>query len=150
MTSLQPTICVAICTHDRPDFLATALDSVTRQSRTPYRILVVDNAPSNELTRELVEQRYPSVHYVRETTPGLNFARNRAVGECGCDVIAFLDDDAIADPEWIEQIAQVFARHRDVSVCTGRVLPLELETPAQKMFEAQGVSDLSLARLASQ
>ncbi|MEP7176632.1 MAG: glycosyltransferase, partial [Gemmatimonadales bacterium] len=60
-------------------------------------ILVVDNAPPDDATQDLVA-RYPSVRYVREPIQGLDFARNRALASASGEVVAFLDDDAVAEP----------------------------------------------------
>jgi GT2 family glycosyltransferase len=141
MNQPSTTICATICTHNRPTLLARALDSLQSQNVVPQSILVVDNAPPDDRTRQLVKTRFPLVHYVCEPTPGLNFARNRAVRETAEDVVAFLDDDAVATPSWIAALAAVFNAHERVAVCTGRVLPLCLETEAQRLFEDQGGFD---------
>ncbi len=78
------------------------------------------------------------MRYVREALLGLDFARNRALHECTNDIVAFLDDDAVADRNWCRTIVRVFSENRQVSVCTGRVLALSLETEAQRLFEANG------------
>ena len=44
-------------------------------------ILVVDNRPATEASRDLVARRFPQVRYIREEVPGLDFARNRALFE---------------------------------------------------------------------
>lgn len=132
-------ICVVICTHDRTDLLGRALRSLVAQPVD--EILVVDNAPSDEGTKELVQKDFPRVRYVREAVPGLNFARNRAAVETDCDILAFIDDDAVADPDWARHLLAAFAGNPAVGLCTGRVLPLMLETDGQRLFEAQGGFD---------
>jgi GT2 family glycosyltransferase len=99
---------------------------------------VIDNAPSDSATAVLVAERFPQVRYFHEAVPGLDFARNRALREATGDVVAFLDDDAVASPGWSEALRLVFARDSSVAVCTGRVEPLVLETPAQILFETNG------------
>jgi GT2 family glycosyltransferase len=128
----------AICTRDRTRQLTRALESLTAQSPAPAEILVVDNAPSDGATMALVSERFPSVRYVREPIPGLDFARNRALAEAAGDIVAFLDDDAAAGPGWCEALALVFQRDPQVAVSTGRIEPLALETPAQLLFEVNG------------
>src|SRR6188768_1179129 len=94
MTS--PTITAAICTRNRPLQLARALDSLLAQSLAPAEIMVVDNSPSDEATARLVSERFSEVRYLREPVPGLDFARNRALREASGEIVAFLDDDAVA------------------------------------------------------
>lgn len=109
--------------------------------------MVVDNAPDGRDTQTMIVERYPVVRYIFEPTPGLNFARNRALEESRQDIIAFMDDDAIADPNWIRRIVEVFSANQSVAVCTGRVKPFRLETEAQRLFEAQGGFDRGTVRI---
>lgn len=128
-------VTVAVCTRDRPDDLATCLDSLARVEYDELEILVVDNAPSSEASRLQVERRAGRVRYVREPRPGLDWARNRAIAEAGGDVIAFTDDDVAVDPGWIHALVGAFGTDQTVVAVTGLVLPAELETEAQVLFE---------------
>jgi len=105
--AMNSALTAVICTRDRPELLARALRSLLAQRHPPLEILVVDNAPSNELTRELLEREFPMVRYVREPVPGLDFARNRAIREATGRYLAFLDDDAVAGPDWAAAIEEV-------------------------------------------
>jgi glycosyltransferase involved in cell wall biosynthesis len=133
---------VAVCTRNRPVELRRALVSLVRQSQPaperPLEILVVDNAPVDSRTRDLVEREFPEVHYLEEPVPGLDFARNRALSAALGDVVAFLDDDAVAAPGWAAALLAPFEGDSKVAAVTGRVLPLALDTEAQRRFEANG------------
>jgi GT2 family glycosyltransferase len=72
--------------------------------------------------------------YVLEKRPGLDRARNTGIVESNAEIIAFIDDDAIADPEWLNGLACAFACP-DTVCATGLVLPSELETVSQELFE---------------
>ncbi len=130
-----PMVTVAVCTRDRPEDLAACLHSLERSDYGSFEILVVDNAPSSEATRLLVERRAGRVRYVREPRPGLDWARNRAISEAHGDIIAFTDDDVIVDPGWIRALVAAFGTDETVAAVTGLVLPSELETEAQVLFE---------------
>lgn len=131
---VAPTLAVAVCTRERPDDLARALEAISRLEPAPHEILVVDNAPATPATREVVA-RFPAVRYVLEPRQGLNHARNRALRSATADIVAFTDDDAVPEPGWAAALAVNFADPRVLCV-TGLTLPLELETPAQELFEA--------------
>jgi GT2 family glycosyltransferase len=77
------------------------------------------------------------VRFLLEPVPGLNFARNRALAAATQDVVAFLDDDAVADPGWAAAMLAPFA-DPGVGAVTGRVEALELATEGQRLFEANG------------
>jgi len=132
------TVCVAICTRNRTELLRRALDSIALQTIHPAEILVVDNAPADKSTENLVHHHYPGVRYVREERRGLNYARNRALGETTKDVVAFIDDDAVADPGWVAAIRDVFSESPRIAACTGKVDPYSLETEGERLFEANG------------
>jgi glycosyltransferase involved in cell wall biosynthesis len=138
-----PLVTIAICTRDRPDGVERLLQSLSGQAASlpegsaGLEIIVVDNAPSDERTRELTA-RWPSVYYVREAQPGLDFARNRALLDARGELLAFLDDDVVVDRHWAAGLADAWADNRDAACFTGLVLPLELETDAQILFETRG------------
>jgi GT2 family glycosyltransferase len=145
MTAVR--LSAAVCTRDRPRLLERALGSLLRQSVPPAEILVVDNAPSGGETRALIVSRFPSVRYVAEPVPGLDFARNRALADARHEVLAFLDDDAVADVAWTGALLRVFESEPRAAVCTGRVEPLGLNTPGERLFEANGGFSRGLERI---
>ncbi len=130
-------ITVAVCTRDRPDRLDRCLAAM-RGLRHQARILIVDNAPSTTASARLVAEKYPECDYVIEPRPGLDHARNRAIADTTTDVIAFTDDDVVVDGGWTGAVAGAFAEQPDLAALTGLVLPYELETPAQQVFERLG------------
>ncbi|MBW4595701.1 MAG: glycosyltransferase [Brasilonema angustatum HA4187-MV1] len=134
-----PSLTVAICTKDRPENLARCLQSLLnlQTSVSKLEILVIDNAPSNERTQELVAS-LPGIHYVIEPKPGLDFARNRALHSATGELLAFLDDDVVVDRKWLKGLMEAWAENCDAAAFTGLVLPYELATEAQILFEQRG------------
>jgi ABC-type polysaccharide/polyol phosphate export permease/GT2 family glycosyltransferase len=132
-----PSVTVAICTRNRTESLANALRSVKRQKHPPFEVVVIDNGSQAEI-RALIQEILPEALYFVERRPGLDFARNHAISVARGDIIAFLDDDALADPYWVLSIAESFTAVPEAGAVTGLILPLELETHAQELFEANG------------
>jgi glycosyltransferase involved in cell wall biosynthesis len=133
-----PSVSAGICTRDRPLKLVRALESLHRQSIALREVVVVDNAPTeDERTHALVRESFPEAIYVHEPRPGLDVARNTMLRTARGDLVAFLDDDAVADPDWARALRDTF-RDGSVGACTGRVEALALETDAQRLFEANG------------
>jgi GT2 family glycosyltransferase len=128
----------AICTRNRSEKVRRTLLSLNKQTFSPNEIIVVDNAPSDDTTRGLVKQHFQDVRYVTEQRLGLNFARNRALRESKQSIVAFLDDDVVADRDWAKKVIKVFRENPEVGVCTGCIRPLYLETEAQSLFEQIG------------
>ncbi|GAA2121601.1 hypothetical protein GCM10009759_71480 [Kitasatospora saccharophila] len=99
-------------------------------------VLLVDNAPTGPATARLVAERYPGrVRYLCEPAPGLSRARNRGLAAARGEICAFTDDDALADPGWLAALAAAFAADPRTGCVTGLVVPAELDTPAQQLFE---------------
>jgi glycosyltransferase involved in cell wall biosynthesis len=138
LPKLLPPVTVAVCTRDRAAQLAGCLEALAGLDYPALDLLVVDNAPRDPATARLVRERYPRVRYVCEPRPGLNWARNRAIAEARGEIIAYTDDDAVADRGWVRALAGVFAAEAGVMAVTGLVVPLELETEAQLLFEQYG------------
>jgi GT2 family glycosyltransferase len=135
-----PTITVAICTKDRPDYISACLKSllaIAPPDAHRLEILVVDNAPSDDRTQQAV-QSFPDVRYVQEPKPGLDFARNRAIQSATGEWLAFLDDDVEVDRGWLIGLQTALQENPDAAAITGLVLPYELETQAQILFEQRG------------
>ena len=138
-----PSVTIAICTKDRPDDLAGLLKSLQTSIAAAARrnaaleIVVVDNAPSDDRTRQTALS-FPGTRYALEPKPGLNFARNRAVLEANGEWLAFMDDDVSADAGWLDGFLDAAAAYADAGCITGLVLPLQLETEAQILFEKRG------------
>jgi GT2 family glycosyltransferase len=137
-TNDLPSLDIAICTHGRPMELARCLRALREAAAASgVRVLVIDNAPRDTRTAETVKA-FPGVDYILEPKPGLDFARNRAIRESNAELLAFLDDDVIVDPCWLTGLREAWSIHRDAGAFTGPILPLELETTAQVVFERMG------------
>jgi GT2 family glycosyltransferase len=98
----------------------------------PGEIIVVDNASRSAEVAAVAE--LAGAILVREERPGLDYARNAGVTAAKGDMIAFCDDDVVLHRDWCREILTAFD-DPVVDVLTGLVLPLELETEAQRTFE---------------
>ena len=131
--STNQSVSVVICTRDRTQQLAECLFSLQNLPQPPEEIVVVDNAPSSDATRDLVKQM-PAIKYILEPKPGLDVARNAGIANSSGDIIAFTDDDVKIHPQWLSKLRLNF-QDPEVMAMTGLVLPAELETESQLIFE---------------
>ncbi len=132
LQSIDYSVSVVICTRDRPEQLAKCLRSLQTLSQVPAEILVVDNAPTSEASRQIVTQ-IPGIRYVLEPHPGLSTARNTGIRHSTGEIIAFTDDDVTVHSDWIMRLQQSFQDPKILAV-TGLMLPAQLETEAQLIF----------------
>ena len=116
-----PTVAVVICTRNRPASLRNCLHAISQMRRAPNQTIVVDNTPGEKET-ELLAREYGAC-YIVEPTPGLSRARNRGLAETNCDVVAYLDDDAMPEEGWLDALRKPFV---DPAVCvvTGGIVPV--------------------------
>ena len=116
-------ITAAVCTYGEAPHLLRALASLAEQEAPDglaLEILCVDNnsAPRTALPEPLASR----VRVIHEPVAGLSRARNAAVAHARGDAIAFLDDDAVAQPGWAAALARAFETTGAWCV-GGRVLP---------------------------
>lgn len=133
-----PLVTVAVCTRDRPDDVRICLDALLQLDYPYLDFLVIDNAPSNTATEDLILHNYPQVRYIQEECPGVSWARNRAIIDAQGEIIAYADDDVVVDPNWVRELVRVYQEIPDAMAVTGLVPPYELETEAQILFEKWG------------
>jgi len=126
-----------ICTRNRAQCLGKAIESLANQDLavTDYEIVVVDNG-STDATNQVVNERIgqiPNLRYVREEIPGLSNTRNRGISEAVAPIVAFLDDDAIADRCWLTAILHAFDANPQTVGVGGTVEPW-WEIPRPRWF----------------
>jgi glycosyltransferase involved in cell wall biosynthesis len=127
-----------ICTVKRAELLERCLTGVARLTYSNFEVLIVDNSAGDPRTIELAKQY--QARYVHEPVRGVNRARNCGARTSTADLIAYLDDDAIPDPEWLSALTDEFHDPQVMSV-TGRILPLKVTTEAERLFVARGAYD---------
>jgi glycosyltransferase involved in cell wall biosynthesis len=123
-TAHRPTIAAVICAHNEAHFLPDVIASLVGQTlpADAYSIVVIDNASTDATARVLKDlSGTPGLQTVHEAQPGLALARNRGLDATTADLIAFIDADAIAAPNWLERIANTFASFPRAGVVGGPV-----------------------------
>ncbi|NET30815.1 MAG: glycosyltransferase, partial [Cyanothece sp. SIO1E1] len=141
-----PSITVAVCTHDCPADLRPCLDALSQLDYPNLDYLVVNYAPSEDITAQLVRTDYPHIRYIHEPRPSLNWARNRAAVEAKGEIIAYVNDFSTVDPSWAKILATRFAESPEVMVVTGLIVPAALDNDSQIQFEAYGSFALDCER----
>lgn len=114
-----------IITLRRPALLRQTLEALRRQTKPIDEVIVIDNGPDAETE---AAARSGGARYVPEPRRGYGCARNRGLAEARGDVLFFLDDDCVAEPDWAEILGQVdsdFAGGSRVSGRTGLAARLE-------------------------
>jgi glycosyltransferase involved in cell wall biosynthesis len=143
--SERVTLTVAIPTYLRADQLRRCLDAVLPQVDAAVdhgvlfaaEVLVVDNSPDGSAQAtiaDLLDARADRLRYAHEPDPGIAAARNRALSEATGRLLAFIDDDEVPQPAWLEPLVTTWRTTRATAVM-GRVDAV-LARPADAWIDA--------------
>jgi Glycosyl transferase family 2 len=115
-------ITVGVITRNRAGDLGEMLESLACQRRAPDEVLVVDNG-STDRTQAVIERfrsRLPiRSHFLAEAS--IPAARNLVIERAAHDIVSFIDDDCISEPQWLEAVEAGFLRATNVGVVGGWV-----------------------------
>ncbi len=130
-----------ICTLDRGPEIEASVRSLLEQDLPPasFEILLVDNgsAPAAAAVLQDLAATHPGrIRYVREDVIGESSARNCSLAHARGSILAYLDDDAIADPGWLRAYRDAFAADPGLSVAGGTVR-LRYLAPRPAWIDAQ-------------
>ncbi|HEY9873416.1 MAG TPA: glycosyltransferase family 2 protein [Candidatus Obscuribacterales bacterium] len=118
----KPLVSAIICTHNRQQYLGAAIDSLQQQEFPDYEVVVVDNG-SSDRTRDIVAERLPQgrLKYVYEPVIGLSVARNTGAKESAGEILAYLDDDAVASSRWLGVLYNAYSSNAKLAIAGGKV-----------------------------
>ena len=137
-------VTVVVPTRGRAAYLAVTLDSLRRQrTAAPHELLVVDDG-ATDATPEVAE-RFGARLIRHGERRSLNAARNTGLREAGADLIAFVDDDVLVPPRWLDALVEGAARHPDAEAFGGPIFArFEGHTPRACGREDPPITTLDL------
>jgi glucosyl-dolichyl phosphate glucuronosyltransferase len=134
---------IVIPTFNRAEASSLTVESVLSQDASvPYEVIVVDNGSTDDTrarVQRLADQTAGRVHYRFEKDLGLSRARNAGVAAARGSIIAFVDDDAIAHPGWLEALAETYRAYPD-AWCVGGKIVLRLPAVLPPWFDPHSVT----------
>lgn len=130
-----PAASVVVCTRERPLHLRACLDALRRVTYPSFHIIVVDNGVQDGRTQSVA--RDFGARYVAQPVGGLSCARNAGLAAAETDIVAFLDDDALAQPAWLKALVDEFGDGRVMAV-SGRVVPVAGQAESEDAGRLRG------------
>jgi glycosyltransferase involved in cell wall biosynthesis len=125
----QIKISAVLCSYNRARFIIKAVDSIFNQDfdKSLFEVVVVDNNSTDGVLDRLTE--YQTAHpdynlrFVTEPNQGVAWVRTRCAKEARGAIVAYLDDDSMADPGWLQGIVSFFDEHPEVYSVGGKITP---------------------------
>ncbi len=120
---------IVICTYNRVMLLKLCVESIVAMNinTTEFELLVIDNnsADNTEDYCKTIPQLYPLLNfkYIKEMQQGIAFARTRGAKEATGEIIAYIDDDCLAEQNWLQEIISFYDKHPDAMSTGGRIIP---------------------------
>ncbi len=118
---------VILCTYNRERYLYNVLHSLAVGTCRDYEIVLVNNNSTDGTEAECrrFQADHPDVafRYCIESQQGLSYARNRGIRESQGEVLVYVDDDALVNPEYLQTYADFFRQHPEAMAAGGPILP---------------------------
>ncbi|MEM8792954.1 MAG: glycosyltransferase family 2 protein [Pseudomonadota bacterium] len=115
----RPTVSVIVASHGRPHMVPQVLTSLRYLTYPAFEVILVGDAPDMS-AYELSEGLLQSVHYAPCEIENIATAKNTGLRAARGEIVAFLDDDAVPEPDWLDKLIEAFA-DRKVGLAAGRV-----------------------------
>jgi glucosyl-dolichyl phosphate glucuronosyltransferase len=146
MKETRPEISVIICSYNRARYIQEALDSLYRQDadKSTYEVIVVDNNSTDntdQVCHAFLESHTDmQASYMKEGQQGSSFARNTGAGVAKGGILVFMDDDAVADKDFISRYIKLFDEIPEAIGAGGRIIPRYI--PSEPLWMSHFVSSL--------
>jgi GT2 family glycosyltransferase len=109
----RPRISVIVCSHDGSRTLRDCCEGLRELDYPDFEVIVVDDG-SSDATAAVAEEH--GFRVIRTPHRGLGSARNTGLAAATGEIVAYLDDDARPDPDWLSHLAGTFSRSDHVGV----------------------------------
>ena len=143
---MAPDISVIICTYNRQQYLVEAMQSLVEQDfdKDRFEVIVVNNNSKDD-TEKICNQFIAShpecqLHYYNETEQGSSAARNNGARHAKGSLLIFMDDDAIAEKDYLKNTWRFHSANPGIHGFGGRIIPRYI--PAEPVWMSHYVSAL--------
>ena len=100
-------VSIVICTYNRASFLKRTLRSLENLKYKNFEVIVI-NGPSTDDTQKILDLYKNVIKVSNNPVANLSISRNMGIKLSSGDIVAFIDDDAIPDPMWLNDIISMY------------------------------------------
>jgi len=115
-------ITVVIPTYNRSKDLEECIKSIKNQSMLPSEIVVVDDCSSDDTENICI--KYSTTYIRNSKRMGQSYGKNLGIKKSETDLVAFIDDDCIADKNWLKNLAKAMTLKEKIGIVGGRIVGL--------------------------
>jgi GT2 family glycosyltransferase len=131
-----PRMSVVICTYNGSATLAGSIEAALALDYPDYEVIVVCDGCTDRSAQ--IAASYERLRVIETPQQGLAAARNAGMEAATGEIIAYIDDDALADPDWLRHLARTFDAGKFAAVGGPNVLPPESTWIAECVANAPG------------
>lgn len=118
----EPLVSVVIANWNGKDYLEECLESLKKQTYPFLEIIVVDNG-SSDGSREFIKANFPKIEVIKnKTNRGFAQANNLGIITARGEYVATLNNDTVAEPDWIENLMEVAQKRKDIAMFASKIL----------------------------
>ena len=134
MSSIKPKISVVICTYNRADKVARCLQALQEQtlSTSEYEVIVVNDGSTDKTAHVL--ENYSFKIITNKPNQGMGQSHNNGVAVSKADIIAFTDDDCVADKNWLKNLLEDYSDTKVIAV-GGKIIPYKTDKWLLRYYE---------------
>ena len=136
LSAEQPSFSVAVCTYNGSRTLPACLEGISALRYPDYEVVVVSDGSSDASAQ--IARSFEGVRVIETPNRGLAAARNTAMELARGEIVAYVDDDAVPDPDWLTHLAATFAAGDYAAVGGPNVPPPGASRVAQCVANAPG------------
>jgi len=122
---MEPKISVIVCERNSEKFIEECINSVMNQSYHDFKLIVVDDFSTDKTKEKIkkIKEKYSIKLIELKRHSGISKARNAGIKNASGEIIAFIDADAAAEKNWLEEILNGFTDEKTVSVGGPNLVP---------------------------
>lgn len=99
-----PKVSVVVCSYNGARTLEECLNSLMRLNYPEYEVILVNDGSTDDTHK--IAQQFPQVRYIQQENRGLSYARNVGARAATGEIVAYTDDDCVADPDWLTYLTR--------------------------------------------
>lgn len=127
-------VSIIVCSFNGAQYIEGCIESLLQQTYKDIEIIFVNDGSTDDILEKV--KKYPIKVITNQANIGLGASRNVGISNARSEIIAFTDDDCIAEKTWIEQLITIYLNNQKAIGVGGKVVPHQTSTLLLKYIQA--------------